>query len=394
MPTTRGWAAVGAGSALAVLWIAIGERLLLAVAIFLIAAVVIGSLYVRSAAPRVELTRRLTPLQVHEGDRAVVEVAVVAQRRLYQVSVVDVVQDLGSARFVADQVEPSDPLLARYEVLCKPRGIYIVGPAQVNVRDPLALAESGDTAGTADRLVVYPAVEDLEGMPIGRGKDPTVNTSRATFTQAGGEDFFTLREYQLGDDLRRVHWPSSAKRDELMIRQLEVPWQSRALIILDPRMNVHSSAAGYEHAVKGAASALRHIFRAGYTPTLWTGANTGTVVTSSDAYAAAMEELATVQPGPDGDLRSAVARLRRDGMSGGVLVMVTGVPDQIALDVYRSLGKDFYRTVVMSVGDEKAPEIQQLSRVGVTTVVSGPSSSWAPAWREGVERTWSTATAG
>jgi hypothetical protein len=81
-------------------------------------------------------------------------------------------------------------------------------------------------------------------------------------------------------------------------------------------------------------------------------------------------------------------------MSGGVLVMVTGVPDQIALDVYRALGKDFYRTIVMSVGDQKAPEIQQLSRVGVTTVASSPSSSWAPAWREGVERTWSTATAG
>lgn len=394
MPTTRGWAAIGAGLALTVLWVAIGERLLLAVAAFLIAAVVIGSLYVRSAAPRVSLTRHLTPLQVHDGDRAVVEVALVARRRIYQVSVVDVVQGLGSARFVADQVEPNDPLVARYEVLCKPRGIYLVGPAQVNVRDPLALAESGNTAGKADRLVVYPAVEDFEGMPIGKGKDPTVNTSRATFSQAGGEDFFTLREYQLGDDLRKVHWPSSAKRDELMIRQLEVPWQSRALIVLDPRLMVHASAAGYEHAVTGAASALRHIFRAGYTPTLWTGTKAGTTVTSSDAYAAAMEELATVQPSPSGELRSVVSRLRRDGMSGGVLVLVTGIPDRTALDVYRALGKDFYRTVVMSVADSKSPAILQLSRVGVTTVVSGPTSPWAPAWREGIERTWSTATAG
>ncbi len=58
-------------------------------------------------------------------------------------------------------------------------------------------------------------------------------TARTRFSQTGGEDFFTLRDYEDGDDLRKVHWPSSAKRDRLMIRQLEMPWQSRALIVLD-----------------------------------------------------------------------------------------------------------------------------------------------------------------
>jgi uncharacterized protein (DUF58 family) len=323
-----------------------------------------------------------------------VEISLVASRRIYQVSVVDIVHGLGSARFVADQVEPKDALEARYEVLCRPRGIYIVGPATVNVRDPLGLAESGGPAGRADRLVVYPAVEEFEGMPVGRGKDPTASTARSSFVHQGGEDFFTLREYQLGDDLRKVHWPSSAKRDELMIRQLEVPWQSRALVILDPRLGVYESAPGFEHAVRGAASAVRHIYQAGYTPTLWTGQNTGTVVASSDAFAAAMEELATVQPHPGADLRSSVARLHRDGMSGGVLVLVTGEPDQTALDTYRALGKDFYRTVVMSVAGGDGTAILQLSRVGVVTVVSDPSAKWAPAWRQGIEGTWSTATAG
>jgi len=394
MPTLRGWAAIGAGAALMVLWMTLGEGLMLAGGLFLIVAVGVGSLYVRSAAPRAGLTRRITPVQVHDGERAEVEVSLVAGRRIYQVSVVDVVHSLGSARFVADQVEPRDTLQARYEVLCKPRGIYIVGPATVNVRDPLGLAEMGGPAGTSDRLVVYPAVEDFEGMPVGRGKDPTVNTSRASFVQQGGEDFFTLREYQLGDDLRKDHWPSSAKRDELMIRQLEVPWQSRALIILDPRLGVYPSAPSFEHAVRGAASALRHIYQAGYTPTLWTGQKTGTAVTSSDAFAAAMEELATVQPNPSAQLRSAVARLRRDGMSGGVLVLVTGAPDQAALDAYRALGQDFYRTVVMSVASGEGPEILQLSRVGVMTVVSDPGSKWAPAWQRSIEGTWSTAPAG
>ena len=59
--------------------------------------------------------------------------------------------------------------------------------------------------------------------------------SRPEFSRRGGEDFYTLRSYQEGDDLRRVHWASSAKLDELMIRQMETPWQSRALVFFDVR---------------------------------------------------------------------------------------------------------------------------------------------------------------
>ena len=151
------------------------------------------------------------------------------------------------------------------------------------------MAESGGTAGRADRLVVYPAVEELAGLPIVRGQDPTVNTSRANFSQTGGEDFFTLREYQQGDDLRKVHWPSSAKRDELMIRQLEMPWQSRALVLLDPRQSAYPDSEAFEHAVRGVASAFRHLFRNGYTPTLWIGNGSGTVVGSSEGHGIAME---------------------------------------------------------------------------------------------------------
>jgi uncharacterized protein (DUF58 family) len=392
MPTTRGWAALGAGVALIVLWVAFGERLMLGVGLFLIIAVAGGVLYVRSTVPRVGVGRRLTPFQVHDGDRAVVEVSLSASRRIPQAIVLDEVQGLGTARFVADRVEPYSPMKARYEVLCRPRGIYAVGPAVVQVRDPLALTEAGGTAGKIDRLVVYPAVEDLDGLPLGRGHDPTVNTSKASFSQTGGEDFFTLREYQLGDDLRKVHWPSSAKHGELMIRQLEMPWQSRALVFLDPRQSAYADAEAFEHAVRGAASAFRHLFRNGYLPTLWAGNGAGTVIGTTEGYGVAMEELASVRTAAVLDLRSALTRIRRRGVAGGVLVVVTGIPDDGVLAAFRTLGTDFYRTIVMSVvGDEV---LVPFARAGATTVASGPTERWAPAWRVGMERSWSTATAG
>jgi uncharacterized protein (DUF58 family) len=221
-----------------------------------------------------------------------------------------------------------------------------------------------------------------------------VNTAKAAFSHTGGEDFFTLREYEHGDDLRKVHWPSSAKRDALMIKQLEMPWQSRALIALDPRRAGHANPESFEHAVRGAASVLRHFFRSGYTPTLWTGVGNGTVVGSAESYALAMEELASIEPLESTNLGSAVARLRRTGIAGGVLVLVTGPPDDSDLAAFRALGRDFYRTVVMSVAQPGTEAILQFARGGAVTVRSEPDSHWAPAWKEAIERSWSTAAAG
>ena len=395
MPTVRGWGALGAAAALGILFVGFGEQMLLAVGAFFVAAVGYGVLYVRSAVPRVRIERKLVPVQVHDGDRAIVDLSLTSQRKIHQVAVEDEVAGLGSAHFVADRVEVDDPVIARYEVLCKPRGVYRVGPALVKVTDLLGMAESGGPAGTADRLVVYPTVEELEGLPVVRGQDPNLNTAKANFSHTGGEDFYTLREYQQGDDLRRVHWPASARHDRLMIRQLEMPWQSRALVLLDPRTTSYKTAESFEQAVRGAASATRHLFRNGFSPTLWTGtAGGGTPVNSAESYSIAMESLATVKPLAHIDLRSLIARMRRSGVSGGALVMVTGPPDGADVAVYRVLSRDFRRTIVMAVAQTRNEAILQFSRAGVVTVLAGPTEKWAPVWREAMERTWSTATAG
>jgi uncharacterized protein (DUF58 family) len=394
VPTLRGWAALGAAFALGVLWIGFGERLLLALAFFLLAAVVFGMFYVRSSAPRARLTRQITPVQVHDGDRAIVQLSLLSGRRLHSAIVEDVVHNLGTASFVAERVDENDPMTARYEVLCKPRGVYKVGPAIVKVRDPMALAESISAGRRADRLVVFPTVETLLGLPIVRGQDPNINSARANFSHSGGDDFFTLREYQRGDDLRRVHWPSSARRDDLMIKQLEMPWQSRALILLDIRENAYSTPEAFEHAVRGAASAMRHLYRQGFSPTMWSGASRGTPVATTQAYALAMEELATVQPATDVDFGAMISRLRREGLAGGALVLVTGILDADGVSVFRTLSRDYYKTVVMTVSERENESLSQVQRAGAVAVTSGPASHWAPAWKEAMEKTWSTASAG
>lgn len=394
MPTFRGWAATGAAFALVVLWAAFGEDLLLALAVFLIAAVIGGTFYVRLSGPKLTLRRTINPEQLHDGERALVDLSLASKRKVYRVRVEDRVHGLGSATFVADRVAAGDEMAGRYEVLCRPRGVYKVGPSRVSVTDPIGFAETTSTAGIVDRLVVFPKVEDLAGVPTGRGQDQTINTSRASFWHTGGEDFFTLREYQQGDDLRRVHWPSSAKHDELMIKQLEMPWQSRAFIVLDPRVEPHRSAESFEQAVRGAASVLRHLFRSGYTPTMWAGSGNGTIVSNAEAYRLAMEELATITPRRELDLRHLVARLRRSGMAGGVLVMVTGEADEADLAAFQLLSQDFYRTVVLSVGQRDNGDVLGFARAGALVVTTSPGGTWADPWRNAMEHGWSIASAG
>jgi uncharacterized protein (DUF58 family) len=394
MPTFRGWAATGAAFALFVLWLGFGEDLLLALSIFLLAAVIGGTAYVRLSGPKLNLGRSINPVQLHDGERALVDLSLTSKRKVFRVRVEDRVHGLGSATFVADRVAVGDAMAGRYEVLCRPRGVYRVGPSLVSVADPLGFSEATTTAGTIDRLVVYPKVEELQGVPTGRGQDQTINTSRASLWHTGGEDFFTLREYQQGDDLRKVHWPSSARRDELMIKQLEMPWQSRASVVLDPRVEPHRTAQSFEQAVKGAASVLRHLYRSGYTPTIWAGTGNGTIVGNGEAYRVAMEELATVGPKTGADLRGLVSRLRRSGMAGGVLVMVTGDADEADVAAVKLLGQDFYKTVVLSVDQGENGKVDGFARAGALVVRSTPDGVWSESWRNAMEHGWSTASAG
>lgn len=392
MLTDRGWAGIGIVAALFVLWVMLGEIELLAAAVVLAVAVVAALVIVRLSRPDVGVVRRLIPNLVHEGDRAAVDATIAnhGKRPLTNVTFVDEVGSLGRAVFEAGVIRPGTSGDAEYQILCRPRGVYPVGPVTATVTDPLRLARASSVIPTVDRLIVYPEVEDLHGFPMTRGRDPAMHASRPEFSRRGGEDFYTLREYVFGDDLRRVHWPSSAKRDELMIRQLETPWQSRALVILDLRWNAYESEDCFEKAVRGAASIVRHLAREGFDADVWAG---GTTATPISHYSAVMEKLAVVEREGRLDIRAVGARLKTVGR-GGALVLVTGVPDSNLLEVHRLLAREYRTTVVMSVTETASSGEIAFQRAGATTVNVSPTESWATAWTKVMGRTWSSVSSG
>ncbi len=130
-----------------------------------------------------------------------------------------------------------------------------VGPLQVELTDPFGLARLRLPAAGVSELVVYPPIETLPAVPLSAGNDPLAGSEHPNALGRGGEDFFALRAYVVGDDLRRVHWPATARHDELMVRQDELPWQGRTTVVIDDRAGVHT-AESFERMVSAAASIL------------------------------------------------------------------------------------------------------------------------------------------
>jgi uncharacterized protein (DUF58 family) len=187
-----------------------------------------------------------------------------------------------------------------------------------------------------------------------------------------------------------VHWPSSARTDELMIRQLETPWQSRALVLLDVRTSSYESQDAFEKAVSGAATVVTHLIGAGFDADLWAG---DADPIDARRYSSAMERLALVQPDSSIDIEAVAGRIRQKG-GGGALVIITGVADRSLLSVQQLLAGDYPTTVLMTASASTSQTLVGFHRMGVATVSVAPDGVWAPAWMTAMGNPWTTVSAG
>lgn len=213
---------------------------------------------------------------------------------------------------------------ATYRLPTTRRGILRVGPLRVIVTDPFGLAQSAVEAAPRVEVTVFPRVDDVLPTPFTAGHDPLAGSPRAHALSPSGDDFYALRPYVMGDDLRRIHWPSTARHDELLVRQHEEPWQGRTTVLMDV------SDAGYgpesfEVAVSAAASVISANSRRHDLVRLVTtdGQDSG-LGTGQTHLEAMLEKLALVQTTPAAKLSSVAELLHRSKGSGGAFVVVTG----------------------------------------------------------------------
>ncbi len=268
--TNRGRAFLAAGATTVVCALVLGYDELVRIAGLLVALPLVTAWSVGHSRYRLGLVRTLAPARVAVGSQATVQLELTNDGRmptglLLLEEVLPYV--LGPRpRFVIDRMGPLWKRTIRYTVRPEVRGKLAVGPMTVRLSDPFGLIELTRTFHARSALVVTPRVTPLPPIPLSGVWTGSGDNRPRAFATGSAEDV-TVREYRQGDDLRRVHWRTSAKAGELMVRREEQPWQSRATVFVDTRAHVHrGSGAGssLEHAVAVAASAAVHLTQRGF----------------------------------------------------------------------------------------------------------------------------------
>jgi uncharacterized protein (DUF58 family) len=262
MLTRTGWL-----TAILAIVAGIAGRLFAIVELFVIAAV-LGSLvmvtlaWVRMTAVRLRVSRVVTPARVHAGESTRIEVSAknTGAGRTPVLHLSDPVAGTRGARLHLAPLRGNDTAHAAYRLPTDKRGIVNVGPLQLEIADPFGLARRRAIAAPVQSVTIYPHVDTIRVPSLGGDEDPHGAAIRTNKLGQTSEEFFALRQYVLGDDLRRVHWKSTARSQELMVRQDENPWQDRTTIALDVRPGSYDEAA-FERAVSAAASVASAAFR-------------------------------------------------------------------------------------------------------------------------------------
>jgi hypothetical protein len=163
------------------------------------------------------------------------------------------------------------------------------------------------------------------------GNDPLAGAEHPNSLGRGGEDFYALRDYVVGDDLRRVHWPSTARHDELMVRQDELPWQGRATVLVDIRSSTNT-AESLELVISAGASVIAAGSRRQDLVRLVTtdGADSGFAAGHAHVEAI-MEHLASVEATNDAGFQRVLDRLVASA-GGGALIVMVALPSPADLD--------------------------------------------------------------
>jgi hypothetical protein len=324
--TTRGTSFLAAGVAAALAGYLLGERGLVCVGIALLSLPLLAAFAARRGRNRIAASRLISPRRVPVGHTARVTLRLRNVSRTptgLMMAEDSVPYALGTRpRYVLDKIERGGVRELSYPLHSDLRGKFEIGPLQLRVADAFGLVEISRSLSGRSMLVVTPHVVRLARTVISRSWAGEGEGS-SRLASAAGEDDVIPRAYRDGDELRRVHWRSTARYGELMVRREEQHWRNKATVLLDTRRMAHAgSGAGssFEVAVSAAASVGMHITQEGLT---------GQFITDADVIRGEvfftdrlLDALSVIRMSSRRDLKHALAELRNSG--AGVIIAVMG----------------------------------------------------------------------
>jgi uncharacterized protein (DUF58 family) len=384
--TRRGWSLAGAA-----LGLAVAGRLLGTVELFILTTGVVlllltSAVWARSRRYDLVARRSVRPARLHVGGDGRVDLTVAnrSQRVTPLLTVTDVFDDgHRAARFVLPPLPPGETAKAAYRLPTNRRGRFRIGPLAVSATDPFGLTRRTWTLSAHSEVLVCPRVHDILAPRQAGGRlVATVETVHARAQAADGEDFLTLREYEVGDDLRRVHWRSTARVGELMIRQDEAQWRSRSIVVLDTRPGAHN-AQSFETAVEATASIVDRLTRMRRRVEVLASNGRSLGAPTARAGWAVMDRLATVEPGGEDRLAGLLASLRAH-RSAALVVAVVGSLGAVELDALGALTAHGTAVMVATrAGADPAPALVTWSGL---VAVDASRNPFPTAWNQAMTR--------
>lgn len=313
------------------LLVALAARVLGLLELYILAAIGILALilaigYTVGTRLDIGVSRIATPARLRAGTTARIDLVLRnrSRRKTPVMSAHDQLQDgRGATVHIAPLPRGGEARLA-YRLPAYKRGKFSVGPLDLTLGDPLGLTTTTVRAAKMTDLMIHPKLIDLPPLVAISGHDPTADQQPLRSIANAGDEFFALRPYVVGDELKRVNWRASAHLDDLVVRQDERPRTGRVTVLLDRRSEVYDEA-GFERAVSAALSALFSGFSGGDSLRFLTSASPAmTDIRTRSELEAVDEQLALIDVTRDASIARAIEDLTRTSR-GGTLVVITGV---------------------------------------------------------------------
>src|SRR5579863_4528065 len=322
--TVRGRSFVAAGAAAIACGLLIPEPDLVRIGALLLALPLLSAFGAGRARYRLSCVRTVSPPRLPAGQAASLTIRLtnVSRLRTGLLLAEDAVPyALGSRpRFVFEGIGAGGSRAFTYQLGSETRGRYTVGPLRVRVADSFGLVSITRAFTTTSLLTVTPRIIQLARPPVGGFWLGDSELGRRSIA-ASGEDDVAPRAYQTGDSLHRVHWRSTARYGELMVRREEQHWRNTASLFLDNRRTSYSPAM-FELAVSAAASIGVHLAGEGFDTRFVTAE--GEVPAQGSFRDTLLDTLAVIRPSRTASIDAALHTLSSGG--GQIMAVIGEMP--------------------------------------------------------------------
>jgi uncharacterized protein (DUF58 family) len=373
--TRRGRLALVLGGATYLGAWAFGSKILYPVGLGLPVAVLLAWLWTAFANRPLQLRRTLPGGERLEGDDVEVEVELASEQHLVPARWT-LRERIGKLGERATMLRADGR--ARYVLERLPRGRYVFEESVAVIEDPFGLERVEQPLSAPGALLVYPRLVELDRLFSESGAR-TQDGRRLLLRRPSGFDLHSVREYEHGDSLRKVHWRSTARRAQLMVKELEDAPRDEVAVVLDadPAAVVGES---FDVQVRAAGSLLlAHVHRGRRALlVINSGRQEQQRVRSAEGdWRGALDLLAAAEPAPGPPLAALLAdEASAAGRALELAVVTASLPPRLVERlVERALGSSSVSLVLVDTtsfsGAEArpVPELLRLQAAGVAAVV-------------------------